>query len=118
MAIFNIIGNGFDSYHGLPTDYYYFACYVLFHDEQLYDDIADMYGFNKRILNGHTGEMSRVIANEEYWSEFEKRLAYLSVEWVENSLQDELFLECPDAVELEIEKVKRVSDMFVPKQKI
>ena len=111
MATFNIIGNGFDSYHGLPTDYYYFACYVLLYDEQLYDDMANMYGFNKGLVNGHTGEVSRVIANEEYWSEFEKRLAYLSVEWVENSLQDELFLECPDAVELEIEKVKRVSDI-------
>ena len=111
MATFNIIGNGFDLYHGLPTDYYYFGCYVLSHDECLYDDMADMYGFCKGIIHGHSEEVERVIADREYWSEFEKSLSFLSAQWVEGSLQDDLLLEYPDAVELEIEKIDRTNDI-------
>ena len=36
MATLNIIGNGFDLYHGLPTSYYDFACYMLATDENLH----------------------------------------------------------------------------------
>lgn len=35
MANLNVIGNGFDLYHGLPTSYYYFACYILSTNEEL-----------------------------------------------------------------------------------
>ena len=111
MSALNIIGNGFDSYHGLPTAYYYFACYVLKHNEQLYDEIADMYGFSKGILHYATEGLERKIDDKGYWSEFEKNLAFLSSNWVENSLQDDLFLEYADAVDLEIEKENRAEDI-------
>lgn len=111
MSALNIIGNGFDSYHGLPTAYYYFACYVLKNNEQLYDEMADMYGFSKGILNHATEDLERKIDDQGYWSEFEKNIAFLSPNWVENSLQDDLFLEYDDAVDLEIEKENRTADI-------
>ena len=49
MSNINIMGNGFDLYHGLPTRYYYFACHVLSQDEEFYDELAEMYGFTKGV---------------------------------------------------------------------
>lgn len=107
MANLNIIGNGFDLFHGLPTSYYYFACYLLSVDEQLYDDLAEMYGFSKGIMHHFTEEIERGIDDVGYWREFEKHLGYLSSLWVENSLVDDLYLEYPDAVDLEIDRPNR-----------
>lgn len=104
MANLNIIGNGFDLFHGLPTSYYYFACYLLSADEELYDDLAEMYGFSKGITHYISEELERGIDDVGYWREFEKYLGYLSSQWVEHSLIDDLDLEYPDAVDLEIEK--------------
>ena len=42
MPNLNIVGNGFDLYHGLPTSYYYFACYILSTNEKLYDELAEI----------------------------------------------------------------------------
>ncbi len=114
MANLNIIGNGFDLYHGLPTSYYFFACYLLTSDEELYDIITNMYGFTRGIMNGHTGDIDRRIDNI-FWSEFEKRLAYLSPDWVEGTLIDDLGLECSDAVDLEVENpncVVRIKELL------
>lgn len=114
MTNLNIIGNGFDLYHGLPTSYYFFACYLLTEDEELYDIIANMYGFTRGITNGYTGDIDRRIENI-FWSEFEKRLAYLSPDWVEGTLDDDLGLECSDAVDLEVENsncVERIKQLL------
>lgn len=104
MANLNIIGNGFDLFHGLPTSYYYFACFLLSEDEELYDDLAEMYGFSKGIIHHFSEEIERGIDDVGYWREFERHLGYLSSQWVENSLIDDLYLEYPDAVDLEIEQ--------------
>ena len=100
----NIIGNGFDLYHGLPTSYYYFACYVLSHDEEFYDAMAEMYGFYKGINKGYPyEEIERAIDDIGYWKYFEEKLGELAPDWIEDSLIDELDLEDPDAVDLEVE---------------
>lgn len=104
MANLNVIGNGFDLYHGLPTSYYYFACYMLSTNEELYDDLAEMYGFYRGIMHHFTEELERGIDDFGYWRDFERNLGYLSSQWVENSLMDDLDLEYPDAVDLEIER--------------
>jgi len=44
----NIIGNGFDLYHGLPSSYYYFGCYLIKEQPDLYETIGNMYGFTFR----------------------------------------------------------------------
>lgn len=111
MANLNIIGNGFDLYHGLPSSYYYFACYVLSKDEELYDDLADMYGFRRGILHRFSQELERGIDDVGYWREFEKCLGVLSSQWVEDSLVDDLNLEYPDAVDLEVDRPNRVNDI-------
>lgn len=97
MANLNIIGNGFDLYHGLPTSYYHFACYMLSTNEELYDELAEMYSFSKGEMHHSTGKLERKIDDLGYWSEFEKNLGNL---WVEGLLIDDLDLECPDAVDL------------------
>ncbi|MEG2521240.1 MAG: AbiH family protein [Christensenellaceae bacterium] len=103
MANLNIMGNGFDLYHGLPTSYYYFACYMLSTNENLYDDLAKMYGFSMGIMHRFTEELEREIDDFGYWRNFERSLGHLSSQWVENSLMDDLALENPDAVDLNID---------------
>ena len=109
MSNLNIMGNGFDLYHGLPSSYYYFACYLLLKNEKIYDDWADMYGFSKGILHMPFEEFERKIDNVRYWRDFEKHLGYISSGWVEDSLQDDLDLECSDAVDLPIERPNHVA---------
>ena len=104
MPNLNIVGNGFDLYHGLPTSYYYFACYILSTNEKLYDELAEMYGFSKGVIHPWTEECERKIDDAGYWRNFENKLSYLSSGWVENSLMDDLGLECSDAVSLEISR--------------
>lgn len=103
MPNFNIIGNGFDLYHGLPSSYYYFACYLLSVDEKVYFDLADMYGFAPGLIHHFHEEFDAGIDNIGYWREFEKKLGYLSSEWVENSLLDDLGFDYTEAVDLPIE---------------
>ena len=70
MSNINIIGNGFDLYHGLPTRYYYFACHVLSQDEEFYDELAEMYGFTKGVMHQFIEELDRGIDDYGYWNEF------------------------------------------------
>ena len=108
MSNINIIGNGFDLYHGLPTRYYYFACHVLSQDEEFYDELAEMYGFTKGVMHQFIEELDRGIDDYGYWNEFERKLGLLSSNWIEYSLQDELDLEYPDAVDLTIDRSSNV----------
>ena len=111
LANFNIIGNGFDLYHGMPTSYYYFACYLLAKNEDIYDDWAEMYGFSRGIIHRPFEDLERKIDDKGYWSNFEKSLGYISSEWVENSLLDDLDLENPEAVDLPIERPNHVAEI-------
>lgn len=101
MATLNIIGNGFDLYHGLPTSYYDFACYILATDEGLYTELSEMYDFPVRLVDGHTNVSECRVAQKNFWSNFEENLGVLSPEWVEHTLLDDLGLETPEAVTLD-----------------
>ena len=89
MANLNIIGNGFDLYHGLPTSYYYFACYFLKNYEEVYDDLASMYGISKGLYSHISEDLTRGIDDKGFWREFEKSLGYIDSGWVEGSLLGE-----------------------------
>lgn len=39
----NIIGNGFDLYHGLPSNYYYYDCYLIEKDLEFYLELGEMH---------------------------------------------------------------------------
>ncbi|MCI1654227.1 MAG: bacteriophage abortive infection AbiH family protein [Lachnospiraceae bacterium] len=112
MATLNIIGNGFDLYHGLPTSYYFFACYFLKNYEEEYDQLADMYGISKGLYSHISEDLTRGIDDKGFWSQFEKSLGYIDSEWVEDSLIDDLNLEIADPpVTLEIDRPNLVSDI-------
>lgn len=42
----NIIGNGFDLYHGLPCSYYYFGCFLAKNYYHFYEEMSKMYNFS------------------------------------------------------------------------
>lgn len=112
MANLNIIGNGFDLYHGLPTSYYHFACYFLKNYEEIYDQLASMYGISKGLYSHISEDLTRGIDDKGFWSQFEKSLGYIDSGWVEGSLLDDLDLEYPDpAVTLEIDRTNLVRDI-------
>lgn len=112
MANLNIIGNGFDLYHGLPTSYYFFACYFLKNYEEDYDKLANMYGISKGLYSHISEDLTRGIDDKGFWSQFEKSLGYIDSGWVEGSLLDDLDLEYPDpAVTLEIDRPNLVRDI-------
>lgn len=111
MSTLNIMGNGFDLYHGLPTQYYDFACYMLSTDEPLYTELAEMYDFPIMSVDSHTNIGDYQIADQFFWRDFEKNLGYLSPEWVENTLPDDLGLETPEAVSLTVPHSDRTDDV-------
>ena len=112
LANLNIIGNGFDLYHGLPTSYYYFACYLVSKREDIYDDWAKMYGFHSGIYHHFTEDFDRQIDDVGYWRNFENNLAFLSSDWVEDSLPDDLNLENSDAVQLTVDAPDHVEELL------
>ena len=112
MVNLNIIGNGFDLYHGLPTSYYFFACYFLKNHEETYYQLASMYGLSKGIYSYPSDELTLGIDDVGFWSDFEKNLAILASDWVENSLLDDLDLEFSDPpVTLEIDRPNIATDI-------
>jgi len=52
----NPIGNGFDLYHGSPSSYYYFGCFLIERDLELYEELSAMYGFRKGKSTGYPSD--------------------------------------------------------------
>lgn len=98
----NLVGNGFDLYHGLPCSYYYFACFLAEKYPDFYREMAEMYGFSWAAYSGINGRCVEPSVDNIFWKTFEERLGKLEPTWLENKLQDDLMLECPDPVLLEI----------------
>lgn len=96
----NIIGNGFDMYHGLPCSYYYFGCYLLQYHTDFYTELANMYGFGYIVQTGY--EDFEYVVEDIFWRYFEEKLGKLDTTWIQETLEDDLGLECPDPVDIEI----------------
>ena len=107
----NIIGNGFDLYHGLPCSYYYFACFLAKHYPGFYEEMSQMFGFSCYRNAGY--EEVETIVDDIFWRTFEEKLGELDSTWMEESLLDDLGLECDDPIDIEIpeeansEKIKQ-----------
>lgn len=99
----NIIGNGFDLYHGLPTSYYYFGCFLASQYPDFYAEMSNMYGFACYKRVGH--DDVDVVVSDMFWKTFEEKLGYLDSCWMEHSLMDDLGLECDDPIDLDIPEV-------------
>lgn len=94
----NIIGNGFDLYHGLPCSYYYFGCFLLSKYSDFYNELSEMYGFSSGVRIGY--EEYEYAIDDIYWNCFEESLGELDSTWVLEKLDDDLGLECPDPIDL------------------
>lgn len=99
----NLIGNGFDLYHGLPCSYYYFGCYLAEHYPDFYVEMSSMFGFGCLRYLGYPEDDTEFVVDNIFWRTFEESLGELDSSWLEESLQDDLKLEYPDdPVELEV----------------
>lgn len=98
----NIIGNGFDLYHGLPSRYYDFATWLIENDPDLYQDISKYLGVQifARVRNGLDIEEGDYVVEEQFWSCFEQRLGNVDSTAFEDQLLDDLGLENDDPVSL------------------
>lgn len=70
----NIIGNGFDLYHGLPSSYYYFGCYLAKNNYEFYEEICNMYNLIYAHMTSYMGHDYDYVVEDIFWSEFEKHL--------------------------------------------
>lgn len=101
----NIIGNGFDLYHGLPSSYYYFGCYLIKTDPEFYEEIGKMYELNHLQMVGPAiaHDYDYVVENI-FWSDFESHLSKVDEFFVVETSLDDLDLEYPDPVEIKLEQ--------------
>lgn len=109
----NLIGNGFDLYHGLPSSYYYFGCFLATNYPDFYGEMSEMYGFQCQKRIGH--DDFEIVVSDIFWRTFEEQLGYLNSGWMEGRLIDDLGLECDDPIDLDIpERVnsKVIKDKF------
>lgn len=101
--ILNIIGNGFDLYHGLPSGYYHFACYLIEKDPEFYDEIVNMFnlGGYKKMKSPIEDDFVYVV-EEELWKNFEKNLGNINEYSIVGTHVDDLRLENDDPVDLQM----------------
>jgi hypothetical protein len=101
----NIIGNGFDLYHGLPSSYYYFGCYLIKTDPEFYEEVGKMYEMNHlRMLGPSIVHDYDYVVENIFWSDFESHLSKVDEFFVVETSLDDLDLEYPDPVEIELEQ--------------
>ena len=106
MSDLCLLGNGFDLYHGLPCDYYYFGCYLIEHYPDFYAELGRMYDFKVMERKPISDEIEWAVEYQLFWRYFEERLGKLDPLWLEDSLMDDLGLEYPDdAVDIEIPEI-------------
>lgn len=93
----NLIGNGFDLYHGLPSSYYYYGCYLLEKYPDVYEEMAKW--FNCRIVLSYTGyplEDVEYGVESQFWSIFEERLGVIDETAIVETYNYDLGLEVED----------------------
>ncbi len=90
----NIIGNGFDLYHGLPSSYFFFGCYLAKNNIEFYERMAKLYGL-KYGINGRTyPDFEYDIAIEDmFWSDFETHMGDIAEEAILDTHDYDLGLE-------------------------
>lgn len=108
----NVIGNGFDLYHGFPSSYYYFGCYLIKNDPEFYEEIGRMYELNHRKMVGPAiaHDYNYVVENI-FWSDFERHLSKVDEYFVVDTSVDDLDLEYPDPVEIELKHDKSADQL-------
>ena len=93
----NLIGNGFDLYHGLPSSYYYYGCYLLEKYPDVYEEMSKW--FNFRIVLSYRGyplEDVEYGVESQFWSVFEERLGIVDDTAIVETYDHDLGLEIED----------------------
>jgi len=113
----NIIGNGFDLYHGLPSSYYYFGCYLIKNDPEFYEEVGKMYNFKYMKPIGSPIEHDyEYVIEDIFWRDFERSLGEVNEFFVVDTHEDDLGLEYNDPVDIEMDEDKiaeRLKQYFV-----
>lgn len=113
----NIIGNGFDLYHGLPSSYYYFGCYLAENDHEFYEEICSMYNRKYReMIEPFIAHDFECVVENIFWSDFESRLSSVDDYFIVETSQDDLDLENPDPTEIVLDKdinTDKIKEKFV-----
>jgi len=102
--ILNIIGNGFDLYHGLPSSYYYFSCFLINNHLEFYEEMCKSYNL-KYQKNSHpiTHDFDYT-AEDIFWKDFEKNLGLIDDSFIVDTSITDLGLEYDDYTELDIKE--------------
>lgn len=103
----NIIGNGFDLYHGLPSSYYYFGCYLIKNDADFYEEVGRRYGFGymKPIGPPIAHDYDYVVENI-FWRDFECHLGEVDEFFIVDTHEDDLGLEYNAPIDIEMDEDK------------
>ncbi|MGG7175300.1 AbiH family protein [Clostridium neonatale] len=109
----NIIGNGFDLYHGLPSSYYFFGCYLIKNDPKFYEELGEMYNFKfAKMIGPPIGHDYEYVVEDIFWREFEKHLGEVDENFIIYTHDDDLNLENDDPIDIEMNE-----DMIAEKLK-
>ena len=93
----NIIGNGFDLFHGLPSSYYYFGCFLINENPSLYMELAKWFGFRfASEIRGYPEEDFEYGVEEQFWSDFEQSLGIVDESVIIDTYDSNLGLEIED----------------------
>ena len=99
----NIIGNGFDLYHGLPSSYYYFGCYLIKNDAEFYEEIGKMYNFKwMEPIGPPIAHDYKYAVENIFWRDFEKHLGEIDEIFIIDTHVEDLGLEYNDPVDIEM----------------
>ena len=103
----NIIGNGFDLYHGLPTSYKYYASYLIAHNPESYEQMGEIFNFKtQEYFRTYPDFEGTYIIDEIFWNDFENCLGEADPAYFMESIPDDLGLENPDPVNIIVDKDK------------
>jgi len=113
----NIIGNGFDLFHGLPSSYYYFGCYLIEKEPELYEDIGKKYSFKYREAYRSYPEYEFDYGVEDiFWKDFERHLGDVDETFILDTYEYDLGLENDYPIEIEMNEdlaAERIKHAFV-----
>lgn len=101
----NVIGNGFDLYHGLPSSYYYFGCYLIKNNPGYFEELGKMYNLNYvYYLRTYPDFEPEYLVDDLFWSNFENCLENINEDYFLGTHDYDLGLENDDPIEIEMEE--------------
>lgn len=99
----NIIGNGFDLYHGLPSSYYFFGCFLINNNPEFYEEIGKMYGlYYAEMIGPSIAHDYEYVVEDIFWRDFENHLGEVDEYFIVDTYEDDLGLENDDPVYIEM----------------